>query len=263
MRTTLVFFICFFGIHLLRADDALRSIQVEARSEVRVAPDEAVLDFYISSLDESIIKAKSINDGICLKIARAIKQLNVEADAFRVTDLQIGPRYDGRPPRLVGYEVIRSFQLRTGAFNEVEPAIAVILEIAGNEVEIDELNFRVKDQRQHQIRARELAMQYAREKAEHLAALNEMKLGQPISISESIEYSDGSNENFSGFGGGFSFRTPTVTQDQVFCVFSPQTSLVQNPEKEELSDEEEDLLLSPGQVSLNASVDVTFELVPQ
>ena len=90
-----------------------------------------------------------------------------------------------------------------------------------------------------------------------------MKLGQPISISESIEYSDGSNENFSGFGGGFSFRTPTVTQAQVFCVFSPQTSLVQNPEKEELSDEEEDLLLSPGQVSLNASVDVTFELVPQ
>ena len=46
-------------------------------------------------------------------------------------------------------------------------------------------------------------------------------------------------------------------------VFSPQTSLVQNPEKEELSDEEEDLLLSPGQVSLNASVDVTFELDTQ
>ena len=160
-------------------------------------------------------------------------------------------------PSTRGYEVIRSFQLRTGAFKEVEPAIAVILEIAGNEVEIDELNFRVKDQRQHQIRARELAMQYAREKRS-ICALNEMKLGQPISISESIEYSDGSNENFSGFGGGFSFRTPTVTQDQVFCVFSPQTSLVQNPEKEELSDEEEDLLLSPGQVSLNASVDVTF-----
>ena len=59
MRTTLVFFICFFGINLLRADDALRSIQVEARSEVRVAPDEAVLDFYISSSMNRSLKQRA------------------------------------------------------------------------------------------------------------------------------------------------------------------------------------------------------------
>ena len=86
-------------------------------------------------------------------------------------------------------------------------------------------------------------MQYAREKAEHLAAQRD-ETRQPISISESIEYSDGSNENFSGFGEGFHSARLPLLKTKCSCL-SPQTSLVQNPEKEELSDEEEDLLLSP------------------
>lgn len=59
-----------------------------------------------------------------------------------------------------------------------------------------ELKLQVRDQRKHQVEARRLAVEYARDKAVHLAELNQMKLGAAVSITEDVEY----NGDATGFG---------------------------------------------------------------
>ena len=261
MRAVLLIITLIAAHPCTEAADLHRSITVDARSEIRVTPDEAVLEFSIHTRDASIIDAKRENDRTSVLLARALRKLSFDGETFRVTDFEARPQYEGESPRKrVGYSVERSFQIRTGDFTKIEAAIAAVIDTAGNSVEVHQLKFRVRDQRKHQTEARRLAMEYAREKASHLAKLNGMVLGPPSRISESVEEPDGS-DRFSGFGGGGFTQIPSGSPS--WHLVSQSSQLSKQAAPAEASDEEKQLLLSPGQVSLNATVYVTFDLVPE
>lgn len=257
---TLVVLVSF---HEASCEERQRSISVDARSEVRVAPDEAVLEFDVDTLNrEAVTVAKTENDRISVRVTRALKKLALEPEALRVTGLDIGKRYDNGVRRFLGYGVTRSFEIRTGKFEEVEKAIAVLVELAEDAIEVSDLSYRVKDQRKHQTEARRLAMQYAREKAAHLAELNGLTLGLASEIRTNVEETDSSG-GFYGFGGGGFSQTDL--RPETWKLASQQQFVATPASKEapKVTEAERQLLLSPGQVSLNCTVYVTFDLVPE
>jgi uncharacterized protein YggE len=250
-------------------------VTVSAQSEFRIAPDEAIISFSVSTLDKKLLSAKAENDGHTSAIVTAVKAQSVVADDFKVTDLKIGPSYDERSRAFLGYSVRRSFEVRTKDFSIIDGLIGGIVEAAGDSVSIRQLHFQVRDQRRHQVEARRLAVEYAREKASHLAELNHMKLGNAISISEDVEYNLDAG-GFGGFGGGgFSGVQPPAdslvavpelpvpnTQARVRFASQQKEAVAANvAEKEPAANR--DVLLSAGQVSLNATVKIEFELLPK
>jgi len=249
------------------AEEGRRVIKVSARSQVLVDPDEVFLAFSLAHVDQQLLAAKRASDETAILIAEIARKHALGPEELKVENLDIGPRY-GERRTLLGYGVTRSLEVRLSDFEKIEPVIAELVETAGDHISIDRLNFQVKDQRKHQFEARRLAVEYAREKASHLAELNGMKLGDPISIVEDIEYNEDGG-GFGGFGGGYGAGLEPREGRAVAASPSIPTladlltrPVAQETEKEDAGAEAAKRLLAPGQVSLNASVEIQFELLP-
>lgn len=251
-------------------------VKVSAQSEFRVVPDEAIITFSVSTMNDKIRTAKAENDEVTNAIADAIKAHAVAADDFKVENLESRPKYE-MYRIFLGYEVTRTFEVRTSDFSKIDPIISSLVETGGNHIMIDRLKLEVRDQRKHQFEARRLAVEYAREKAAHLAELNGMKIGNALSIEEDVEYNYDAG-GFGGMGGGGISSTnkpadsriatrPTIAPPEkrpVVQLVSAQKEAIQQAVKpKETPAANQDILLSPGQVSLNATVTIEFELLPK
>jgi uncharacterized protein YggE len=243
---------------------------------LRVVPDEAVISFSIETDNQKdLIVAKTENDAITSAVIKHVKSRDVKPEAFKVTDFSMGPRY-GDHRTFLGYYVTRSFEIRTPDFGSIDPLIAGIVKAGGDAIAVDELHLQVRDQRAQQVETRRLAVEYARTKAAHLAELNQMQLGEAIEILEDVEYNYDAG-GFGGFGGGFSgvhwqaegandtlaaSPAPSRPADATIQFISTQIA-DKSDQAKDAKPEETDLLLSPGQVSLNATVKIKFELLPK
>jgi uncharacterized protein len=276
MQTTSAVALCLLIATVANGDQQPRVVAVSAQSEIRVTPDEAIIAFSVSTQDKALPTAKAYNDSLTTEIVKAVKSLAVAAEDFKVTNLDIGPRRERGV--FVGYGVDRSFEIKTADFSKIDRIIGSLVDAGGDNVSIQQLKLQVRDQRKHQVEARRLAVEYAREKAGHLAELNQMKLGSAISITEDVEY-NGNATGLGGFGmGGSMTRVERPSQShiaalpktpaskdwpQVFLVSTQKKPAAPVAGKKEGNAAEEKMLLSPGQVSLNAVVKMEFELLPK
>jgi uncharacterized protein YggE len=255
------------------AEDSSPRITVKAQSEIRVAPDEAIIEFSIETRDaKSFRPAKQQNDLLTSKAVKIVRDQGFPEDSFRVIRMQAdrdSPYFNEREY----FTVDRSFELRTPDFTKIEPIIGGLLDLSDTEVHIEAMDLQVRDQRKHQMEARRLAVEYAHEKATHLASLNHRKLGQAITITENVEYNDNAG-GFGGMGGAMSQSIePSGRRGRGLDDKDSKNPLVRlvhldEPVKIEESPADDaaatrEILLSPGQVTLNARVEITYELLPE
>lgn len=233
-----------------------RSITVTAKSEIKVAPDEVLLNLAVSTRDKHLSIAKRNNDEITAAILPLAKKYSIAAPDLKITDLEIHPdygEYGNRSATPLGFTFVRSIQIRMTEFQNIEPYLsdAINLGLTG----VTSLQFRLSNQREHQFKARKLAMTYAREKAEHLTELTNMKLGSPLRIEEDVEH----NWNAGGFGGSMVLhknrpkkaidKMGTQNQELMFVT-------LQKENKNKIAK----LLLAPGLIKISAEVMVEFEM---
>lgn len=270
-----------FTIPVFAADAPLRTVAVSAQSEIHVVPDEVLVHFEVVSEDNDILMAKSSNDNTTKSVFRAVKSLGVPKEQFKVTDLGVSPRYnDGRV--FVGYMVSRSFEILVHDFSKVELLVSALLE--AGVTRIDQVKYQVQDQRKHQVEARRLAVLYAKEKATHLAELNNLRLGDAIRIEENVEYNMDAH-GFGGFGGGAMSQlrprqdrsltssdgiSASIQTSKVLtklAAFQKERDASHKPaaegKKDRRQDDDKEMLQAIGQVSLNATVKIEFEMLPK
>lgn len=276
MRTLLIYILCLTFGSFTQAEEKRRVVTVSAQSEFRVAPDEAIIAFSVSTKNDKLLAAKVENDSLTTAIVKAVKAQSITAEEFKVTDLDMGPRYERSSQILLDYSVTRSFEIRTKDFAKIDRIIGGIVDAGGDSISISQLKLQVRDQRKHQVEARRLAVEFAREKATHLAELNQMKLGNAITITEEVEYNNDAG-GFGGFGGGLSAVDPSPdshiatvpksstpkTRSLVSLVSLQKAPAAPEAKLKEVQAANQDVLLSPGQISLNATVKIEFELLPK
>ncbi|MDA0834895.1 MAG: SIMPL domain-containing protein [Planctomycetota bacterium] len=283
MRTIFIVTLCLIASTSVYGDGRSSVVHVSAQSQVFAVPDEAIIEFSIVTHDDNLLIAKTDNDALSVLVVEALKGYEIPEARFKVTDLKLGPHYSSyHNPE--GYDVIRSFEIRTKEFSTIDPLIGSIVDVGENNVRIHQLKLQVSDQRPFQFEARRLAVEYATEKASDLAELNHMKLGKAISITEGVEYNYDA-VGMGGMGGGMStgledHRSKHLTalpksgesqprreeaRPLIRLVSQKQheKSVEKPTEKQKaVNDTNQKLLLSPGQVSLNATVTIEFQLVP-
>ncbi len=218
-----------------------RVISVEGEAEVKVVPDRIVLTLGIETSDKDLEKAKQLHDAHTRAVIDAVRQRGVEAKDIQTDYLDIEPRWDftPTPENFIGYFVRKTVVVTLREVPKFEGVLSVALASGANYVL--GVQFQTSELRQHRDEARALAIKAAREKAVALAAQLNQKIGSPIEISElsSRWYSWYSR---SWWGNRQGSQTQNVTQD--FGGDLPPG----------------DGVLSPGRISVTASVRVIFEL---
>jgi uncharacterized protein YggE len=218
----------------------VRTVTVNGDAEIRVVPDEVVLTVGVETFNLDLATAKSENDARVTGVIDATEKHGVPRERVRTEYLSIEPRYDEQWERrkFLGYLVRKTVVIRLRRIEEFEPLLSSILIAGANYVH--GIDFRTTELRKHRDRARALAVDAAREKAEALAK----QLGESIGRVRSIQ--EGHSGWWSWYGSWWGSRWGGMSQN-VIQNAPPAGRGAEGP-------------TSPGQIAVNARVTVTFEL---
>ncbi len=218
-----------------------RMINVDGEAEVKVAPDQITLTLGIETSDKDLAKAKALNDERSRSILAALTSAGVEAKHIQTDYLDIEPRYEwsSRQENFIGYFVRKSFVVSVKTVSRFEDILTAALNAGANYVL--GVQFLTSALRTHRDSARALAIGAAREKAVAMAGALGQSVGEPHTISEL------NSRWYYGYGRSWWGSRPG----------SQMQNVVQNAGGD---GNVGDSAISPGQISVYASVRVSFEL---
>lgn len=204
-----------------------RLISVEGTAEINVAPDEAFLSFGVESRDKVLGIAKSQNDARVKKVMTLARKGGVEQKDIKTSALRMGPDYsEEKVPRLLGYSVTQEISI---TLKDLSKYMTELLEAGVNRV--DGVSFRISEPRKYRDEARAKAIGTAKEKAAGMATELGQTIGKPWEVLEQGDSGDlsvmaGANATYA-YNRGVGAEESTV---------------------------------APGQVTIRASVRVSFQL---
>jgi uncharacterized protein YggE len=241
----------------LAAEPPVRTIKVSAMRSIEVVPDEVVLSLSVVAEDDnSPITAKTENDKRTRAILAALKKHRVEDKYIKIDCLEIQPIYHSNSRELIRYTVTRGIDVTLQDFSILEPILSDALRAGANRV--SGILFRTTKHRDHQFEVRRLAVAYAKEKAGHLAELNDLTLGKAITIEEDVEgdsHTLGSGGGMGGMGGASTSdkRTPKI----VLVGMAKDRTAADAPAQ---AAADAGQTIAPGTITISATVTITFEL---
>ncbi len=218
--------------------DTVPQINVSGTAAVRVAPDEVLLNVGVETRHANLQEATRENAERVAKALALIRRHGVAEKDIQVNYLQVEPDYDYERSRTVpvAYRVQKGIGLKLTRLDQFEPLLTGLYAAGVNQV--GDIEFRTSQLRQHRDRARELAVQAAREKADALTAQLGAKRGKALRISESMGW----------FWRGTTLRNRDARQ---------QNMVQQAPGGGDTQGEE---ALAAGQINVTATVDVVFQI---
>ena len=180
-------FCCAFVALLCLAgcDKRQSSIVVSGMGSVMAQPDTVQMHI---SLSKTAATTRQAQEEVGIMVRKALKILQdsgVEEKNIQTASLRFMPEYewggDGRR-RLLGQKTEQTIIFSVNNLDGASGIIDQLIEING--IELQHMQFSVKDNSALFVRSRELAWQKALEKAEQYAKLSGMKIAGTLSISE-------------------------------------------------------------------------------
>lgn len=209
-------------------------LRVQGSAEVRIVPDLAVVRLGVASEAQTAQAAQQAVNGASNAILGAVGRVGVEELSVQTVRLVLSPIYssrrpsDAQEPRIVGYRASNTVSVRTEDLSLVAPVIDAALEAGANQLE--GVSFGLQDDQAVKQQALRRAIEEARGKAAAMASALGVELDAIISVTEEP---------------GF-VREPRMEISRAMAIQSaPETSI------------------SPGEVSVSASVSIEYRLSEQ
>lgn len=214
-------------------------ISVSGSAEVKVAPDQIFLSVGVETRHESLEKAKQQNDESVAKALRFLKDNGVEDKNVQTDFISVEPTYDSNVSRTkpVTYVIRKTIEIKLTTIASFEGLLTGLLTNGINNVH--GIDFRTSQLRKHRDTARAMAIRAAKEKADAMASELGVKRGKVSSIT-----ANDWGGSWSGMGGWGRHGGGGMFQNAVQNVSGPS--------------EESDGTLSIGQISVSATVNVSF-----
>ncbi len=221
----------------------LRLISVSGDAEVKVVPDEVLITLGVETLDKDLAKAKEENDQKVTQVIAAAQKLKIDAKNIQTDYISIQPDYESgsfkfQAKGASGYYVRKTLAITLKDISKFEELLSNVLGAGANYVH--GIEFRTSELRKYRDQARAMAIKAAQEKATALAKELGRSIGRPYSIQE------GRIGWWSGYSSWWGSR------------YGNQMS--QNVSQNVNSPSQGDSTVPLGQISVTASVNVSFEL---
>ena len=163
-----------------------RSITVTGEGEASGAPDQAAVSAGVQILAATVIEATRENESIVDKIMEALDEQGVPPEKIQTSNYSIWAEQNYQEPgqnRINGYRVSNVVNVKIDDIDKIGDVLAAVIDAGANS--IHGIEFGVKDTKALEQQAREAAMADARARAESLARLAGVQLGEVLSISSS------------------------------------------------------------------------------
>jgi uncharacterized protein YggE len=215
-------------------------ISVSGSAEVKVAPDEIYLQLGVETRHANLEEAKKQNDERVNKAISFLKASNIKSKDIQTDFISIEPTYDSDISLVkpVAFIVRKSIEVKLAETKTFEAILSGLL--TNGVTNVHGIEFRTSQLRKHRDTARAMAIRAAIEKADALAAELGVKRGRVHNV------------NANEWGGWFS-------SSGGYWGRGYGGAMMQNAVQEAgPSDESDANGLSVGQISISATVNVSF-----
>ncbi|MGW8158505.1 MAG: SIMPL domain-containing protein [Desulfoprunum sp.] len=166
-----------------------RTITVTGEGRIVVEPDHVRITAGVSELAETTGKAQQQANQKLARVLDILKKNEISERNIQTSHLSFRPEYDWSDGerRLIGQRVEQSLNISIPEIDVRPDRVAKILDAFGaiHQLEMHSVSFEVKNRKELVSRARILAFEEARQKAEALAKLSELTVDKPLQINES------------------------------------------------------------------------------
>ena len=212
-------------------------ISVSGSAEVKVAPDEIYLRVGVETRHEKLADAKNENDERISMALSFLKGYGLKAKDVQTDFVSVEPTYynDISRTKPVIYIVRKSIEVKLTKIDTFEGLLTGLL--TNGVSNVHGVEFRTSQLRKHRDAARAMAIRAAKEKASALSSELGVKAGKVYSINANDwgGWSSSSTSYWGGRSGGAMYQNAGGGSSEV-----------------------EDGILSIGQISVSASVNVSF-----
>jgi uncharacterized protein YggE len=165
-----------------------QGIWVSAVGKVTVAPDIAVLSLGIESQEASVAAAQANATAAMAKVIQALKDQGIEdkdmqTQYFNITQVTRWDSY-GEKASILGYRVTNTVTVKVHDVEKAGSIIDAVVVAGGDLTRINSIDFTLEETAPKYKEARELAIKYAKEKAQQMADGAGVKLGAVTYITE-------------------------------------------------------------------------------
>ena len=219
----------------------VRTVTVTGDAEIKAVPDEVVLTLGVEARNKDLTLTKQAHDRKVKEVISSLQECGAAAKDIQTDYINLEPDYDNNSSwrrNLVGYIERTTIVVTLRDISKFEKLLSAALQ--GGADTIHGIQFKTSQLRKHRDEARALAIRAAKEKATALAGELGQKIGKPRNIQE------GHNTFWSNYGSWWGRGYQGMSQNVMQLAPGGNT--------------ETEGTLSPGMLSIQASVSVTFEL---
>lgn len=207
-----------------------RTISVTGSGQASGAPDRAQISVGVQTVEATVTEASRANQAIVERIIEALGKHDIDDKDIQTSNYSIWPRQQHDPRQsgevtITGYQVSNTVSVTVHDIDNVGEILAAVTNAGANSVH--GISFAVKDKDALEQQARKTAMEDARARAESLAELAGVELGEVLTISTS---SDGG------------YPSPVMAQRNMSMDSAPAPGI------------------SPGQLSVSVQIHATFAI---
>ncbi len=153
-------------------------------AEVRVAPDEVIINVGVETVNRSLRTAKEANEAAIQRALAVARRYGLPPERIQTNFIEVEPQYHRSETSidLLAYFVRKSMTVRLRDIQQFDGLMTDLLEAGINHV--NGIEWRTTELRKYRDQARSLAIKAAREKAEALAREIGRSAGKAVSVSE-------------------------------------------------------------------------------
>jgi len=160
--------------------------QVSGDGKATAVPNTALISFGVTKQAATVADAQNQTNSTINSILDAIKQLGLDTKDITTTNYSIYPNYDYSTGKqsATGYTVSQNIELKLSPIEKASKAVDIVTANGANNV--SGISFILDDQSQKQLqdKARKMAIDTAKQKAQSLANIAGIHLGRIVDIQE-------------------------------------------------------------------------------
>lgn len=165
-----------------------KSISVSGEGKIVVVPDYVRISAGVSEISDTTKKAQELANQKLARVLEILRKNAISERNYQTSNLTFRPEYDWSDGerRLIGQRVEQTLDISIPEIDTQPERVSRIIDALGaiNQLEMHSVSFDVKNKKELFNRARILAFEEARGKAEVLAGLAGLTLEKPLQISE-------------------------------------------------------------------------------
>jgi uncharacterized protein len=183
-RNAIIPIVTLFALGARAAESADRLVHVSGQGDVEVAPDQAVLQLTVTTVDDDLLRVRANSDKEARAILSDAKKYGALDKGFHVSSLKLSLEYNDQLRRQI-YHLQRDVTLELNDLTRLDHLLLDLLHEPN--LNVKSITFTTTKWRQYNLDALKRAVADARDKAQQLAELNGLKLGKARDIRVSSE----------------------------------------------------------------------------